>query len=169
MSSPWNADLEGKLRPAGAGTDPVPISLPATAGDLPGSETNSSVASLGGFSTGLRVDADDDDSDLDMFNVERMSSSMSASSGVYSFVEEHGRTYHRYKEGRYWMPNDEKEQQRLELQHMICLKVFREQLALTLVQNPTRVLDFGIGTGTRTWAIEFAIENPGSDVLEVYT
>ncbi|KAI1491720.1 hypothetical protein F5X96DRAFT_668416 [Biscogniauxia mediterranea] len=105
-------DLEGKPRPAGAGTDPVSIPPPDYSGGPPR-----------------------DDSAL--FDVERMSSGVFASSGVYNFVEEHGRTYHRYKEKRYWMPNDEKEQQRLELLHMICLEVFGGQLALAPVQNPT--------------------------------
>ncbi|KAI1501566.1 S-adenosyl-L-methionine-dependent methyltransferase [Biscogniauxia marginata] len=131
------------------------------------SGTNSSVASFGNFSAGApewpgtnhsyctyRLTPTMRDNDSAMFDVDRESSSMSVSSSVFNFVEEHGRTYHWYKEGRYWMPNDE---------HIICLKVFRGQLALAPVKNPARVLDFGTGTGI--WAIEFAIENPGSDVL----
>ncbi|KAI1756237.1 S-adenosyl-L-methionine-dependent methyltransferase [Xylaria castorea] len=50
-----------------------------------------------------------------------------------------------------------------DLQHSICLKVFGNRLALAPVQEPARVLDFGTGTGT--WAIEFAIQHPESDVL----
>ncbi|KAH6658333.1 S-adenosyl-L-methionine-dependent methyltransferase [Truncatella angustata] len=34
---------------------------------------------------------------------------MSATSSVYHFVEEFGRTFHRYKEGKYFLPNDEQE------------------------------------------------------------
>lgn len=37
----------------------------------------------------------------------------SVTSSIYHFVEEFGRTFHRYKEGRYFMPNDEEEQTRL--------------------------------------------------------
>ncbi len=33
-------------------------------------------------------------------------STMSLRSSIYDFVEENGRTYHRYKQGKYWMPND---------------------------------------------------------------
>ncbi|KAI0433138.1 S-adenosyl-L-methionine-dependent methyltransferase [Xylaria sp. FL1042] len=130
------------------------------------SDTQSSSLSFGDFSAGLSVDnGEDDDRDADsaLFDVNRPQSSVSVSSSVYDFVNEHGRTYHRYKEGKYWMPNDEREQERLDLQHMICLKVFNDRLALAPVQDPSRVLDFGTGTGA--WAIEFAIQHPGSDVL----
>lgn len=32
---------------------------------------------------------------------------MSVSSSIYNHVVENGRTYHRYKEGKYMLPNDE--------------------------------------------------------------
>ncbi|KAI1305046.1 S-adenosyl-L-methionine-dependent methyltransferase [Xylaria venustula] len=126
------------------------------------SETQSSSVSFGDFSAGLSVD-NDSDADSAVFDVNHAQSSISVSSSVYDFVNEHGRTYHRYKEGKYWMPNDEREQERLDLQHMICLKVFNDKLALAPVRDPSKVLDFGTGTGA--WAIEFAVQNPGSDVL----
>ncbi|KAI0813755.1 S-adenosyl-L-methionine-dependent methyltransferase [Xylaria sp. FL0064] len=137
------------------------------------SDTQSSSLSFGNFSTGLSVDdGDDGDADSAIFDVTRPQSSVSVSSSVYDFVTEHGRTYHRYKEGKYWMPNDEVSKipdndimrsNAHHLQHMICLKVFNDRLALAPVQDPPRVLDFGTGTGA--WAIEFAIQHPGSDVL----
>ncbi|KAI0516895.1 S-adenosyl-L-methionine-dependent methyltransferase [Xylaria bambusicola] len=130
------------------------------------SDTPSSLLSLGEFSTGLSVDNDefsDRDADSAVFDVNVAQSSMSATSSIYNFVHAHGRTYHRYKQGKYWMPNDEREQERLDLQHIICLKVFNDRLALAPIQNPPRVLDFGTGTGT--WAIEFALQHPESDVL----
>ncbi|RYC63364.1 hypothetical protein CHU98_g2838 [Xylaria longipes] len=121
------------------------------------SDTPSS-RSFGDFSTGLSVDNNDDGDDTDadsaVSDVNQAQSSTSVTSSVYNFVQEHGRTYHRYKEGKYWMPNDEREQERL---------VFGNRLALAPVQEPAKVLDFGTGTGT--WAIEFAIQHPGSDVL----
>ncbi|KAI1184772.1 S-adenosyl-L-methionine-dependent methyltransferase [Nemania serpens] len=128
------------------------------------SDTPSSLLSFGEFSTGLSIDSGDNtDTDSAIFDVNQAESSMSATSSVYDFVTEHGRTYHRYKEGKYWMPNDEREQERLDLQHVICLKVFNNRLALAPIHEPARVLDFGTGTGA--WAIEFANQHPGSDVL----
>ncbi|KAI0397537.1 methyltransferase domain-containing protein [Xylariaceae sp. FL0594] len=116
-----------------------------------------------------RVDTDSDgidtDSDADsaVFDVDGAMSSVSVTSSVYNFVEEHGRTFHRYKQGKYWMPNDEREQERLDLQHVIFLKAFSDRLALAPIREPSRVLDFGTGTGA--WAIEFALQHPGSSVL----
>ncbi|KAI0534218.1 S-adenosyl-L-methionine-dependent methyltransferase [Xylaria digitata] len=145
------------------------------------SDTPSSSLSFGDFSAGFSVDDDDyddydddddDDDDNDghhrdvdsaVYDVNQAQSSMSVTSSIYNFVREHGRTYHRYKAGKYWMPNDEREQERLDLQHHICLKVFNDRLSLAPIQEPARVLDFGTGTGA--WAIEFAIQHPGSDVL----
>ncbi|KAI3339155.1 S-adenosyl-L-methionine-dependent methyltransferase [Ustulina deusta] len=135
------------------------------------SDTQSSSLSFGDFTAELSVDNDNDDDDDDdhreadsaIFDVNQAESSMSVTSSIYNFVREHGRTYHRYKEGKYYMPNDEREQERLELQHVICLKVFNDRLALAPIRDPPKVLDFGTGTGS--WAIEFAVQNPGSDVL----
>ncbi|KAK8065186.1 hypothetical protein PG997_011933 [Apiospora hydei] len=80
-----------------------------------------------------------------------VSSTASVASSIFEFVEENGRTYHRYKEGN--------------LQHQICTKLFKGRLALAPIENPIRVLD--IGTGTGIWAIEFGkillFSDTGSD------
>ncbi|EAQ84712.1 hypothetical protein CHGG_08726 [Chaetomium globosum CBS 148.51] len=47
----------------------------------------------------------------------RSASSASVSSSVYEFVREHGRTFHKYKEGKYFLPNDKREQNRLAEEH----------------------------------------------------
>ncbi|KAI1424187.1 S-adenosyl-L-methionine-dependent methyltransferase [Xylaria sp. FL1777] len=153
--------------PAASSYDHLPIL--GQAPSVSQSDTQSSSLSFGDFSAGLSVDNDDDDDDDNrdadsaVFDVDQAESSMSVTSSIYNFVSEHGRTYHRYKEGKYWMPNDERERERLDLQHMICVKVFNDRLALAPVQDPAKVLDFGTGTGS--WAIDFAVQHPASDVL----
>ncbi|KAB5566167.1 methyltransferase domain-containing protein [Coniochaeta sp. 2T2.1] len=93
----------------------------------------------------------------------RESSSVSVNSSIFEFVEENGRTYHRYKEGKYFLPNDEQEQTRLDLQHHIAKRLLNGKLGLAPIDKPARVLD--VGTGTGIWAIEFAEQNPSSSVL----
>ncbi|KAH8674130.1 S-adenosyl-L-methionine-dependent methyltransferase [Xylariales sp. PMI_506] len=82
-----------------------------------------------------------------------------------SILDESGRLYHGYKEGKYLLPNDAAEQDRLDLQ-----QVFRQLmggwLALApMTSIPKYVLD--IGTGTGLWASEFAEQNPNSYVVGI--
>ncbi|KAH8660063.1 S-adenosyl-L-methionine-dependent methyltransferase [Xylariales sp. PMI_506] len=81
-----------------------------------------------------------------------------------SMIGESGRLYHGYKEGKYFLPNDAAEQDRLDLQHEIVRLMFDGWLALApLPTVPKNVLD--IGTGTGIWALEFAEQNPQSNVI----
>ena len=78
---------------------------------------------------------------------------------------ENGRRYHAYREGHYHLPNDEDEQDRLDLQHHI----FKIALDGNLFQAPLErekiqdVLDVGCGTGL--WCIDVADELPQAQVL----
>ncbi|KAG4413683.1 hypothetical protein IFR04_013187 [Cadophora malorum] len=90
-------------------------------------------------------------------------STMSVNSSIYQFVEENGRTYHRYKEGTYFLPNDEAEMERLDLQHQLWMLTLHDEMHLSPVKNPRQVLD--IGTGTGIWAIEFANRFPSVNVV----
>ncbi|KAF6810385.1 methyltransferase domain-containing protein [Colletotrichum sojae] len=119
----------------------------------------------------LSIDTDSDTDSALGIEGDRASSSASVASSMYRFVEEFGRTYHRYKEGSQspplgptkCQPAPQQEQGRLDLQHEIALRILDDKLGLAPVENPQRVLD--IGTGTGIWAIEYADRNPGSDVL----
>ncbi|KAF2204216.1 S-adenosyl-L-methionine-dependent methyltransferase [Delitschia confertaspora ATCC 74209] len=89
---------------------------------------------------------------------------MSVTSSVYDYRFENGRRYHAYAEGKYPVPNDEVEKDRLDLQH----HAFRLTLDGALYRAPISkniqdVLD--VGTGTGIWAIEFAEEHPSATVL----
>jgi trans-aconitate methyltransferase len=63
------------------------------------------------------------------------------------------------------LPNDEEEQDRLDLLHHIFLLVLSGKLydAPVPASSMKRVLD--IGTGTGIWAIDFADEHPGVEVV----
>ncbi|KAH8653841.1 S-adenosyl-L-methionine-dependent methyltransferase [Xylariales sp. PMI_506] len=74
-----------------------------------------------------------------------------------------GRSYHGYKPGKYLLPNDGAEQDRLDMQHASFRSLLKGRLSLAPVVSPKRVMD--VATGTGIWAIEFAQENPGSQVV----
>ncbi|RSL84400.1 hypothetical protein CDV31_016705 [Fusarium ambrosium] len=92
----------------------------------------------------------------------------SMDSYILRYEQKHGRTYHSYHEGSYNYPNDDQEQDRLDLVHHAFKLVLQDELFLApinLDRPDLRVLD--IGTGTGLWAIEFADENPQAIVVGV--
>ncbi|KAH7411286.1 S-adenosyl-L-methionine-dependent methyltransferase [Cadophora sp. MPI-SDFR-AT-0126] len=109
----------------------------------------------------LDVDSQPSDSDS-AIGSSLESDTSSIRSSLYEHVEENGRTYHKYKQGQYYLPNDEMEQNRLDLQHHLFNLTFDGKLALAPISNPHMVLD--IGTGTGLWAVDFAEKNPSAVV-----
>ncbi|PCD42360.1 hypothetical protein AU210_004890 [Fusarium oxysporum f. sp. radicis-cucumerinum] len=97
------------------------------------------------------------------------SSIASISSSILNYRRENGRTYHAYKDGKYALPNDEAENERLDLQHNLFLLTFDDKLGLAPPNKPDakvkHVLD--IGTGTGIWAIDYADEHPEAQVTGV--
>ncbi|EWZ29091.1 hypothetical protein FOZG_17197 [Fusarium oxysporum Fo47] len=69
-------------------------------------------------------------------------------------------------EVEYNLPNDERENERLDLQHHLFLRTFDNKLGLAPPNLPgsnvERVLD--VGTGTGIWAIDFADDHPEAEV-----
>ncbi|KAK8030227.1 S-adenosyl-L-methionine-dependent methyltransferase [Apiospora rasikravindrae] len=72
-----------------------------------------------------------------------------------SVTEDNGRTYHGYKEGKYFLPNDAAEQDRLDLHHYSSRLMLQGRLYLAPIQSPKRVLDLATGTGI--WPMEFGV------------
>jgi SAM-dependent methyltransferase len=92
------------------------------------------------------------------------SATTSLTSSIKNHTYENGRRYHSYRAGEYILPNDEREQDRLDLMHHIFKLILRGELfAAPLPKNLQHVLDFGTGTGI--WAIDFADEFPSAEVL----
>ncbi|ORY68863.1 S-adenosyl-L-methionine-dependent methyltransferase [Pseudomassariella vexata] len=81
-----------------------------------------------------------------------------------SVLGDSGRLYHGYKDGKYFLPNDGLEQDRLDLQYAAIHMILHERLAWApMLIQPRHVLD--IATGTGIWAIEFAEQNPTAQVI----
>ncbi|KAK3942608.1 S-adenosyl-L-methionine-dependent methyltransferase [Diplogelasinospora grovesii] len=109
----------------------------------------------------------DDNSGIDVFGSESGSSrysTTSVESSIYHYIEENGRTYHRFKEGKYPLPNDQQEQDRLDLQHALFVITTHGKLFLAPIGEDVRnILD--IATGTGVWAIEIAQQFPNAHVI----
>lgn len=72
----------------------------------------------------LPVDSDDPEWDNDSAMGESIASSTaSLTPSVAEYEHQHGRRYHAFRAGRYYMPNDEKEQDLMDLAHYISLVV----------------------------------------------
>ncbi|KAL6711504.1 hypothetical protein ACN47E_004438 [Coniothyrium glycines] len=105
-----------------------------------------------------------DNSDNDSAFDANSSSSTSLASSILNYEYFNGRRYHGFRQGSYVLPNDEQEQDRLDLLHHIFLLILGGKLYdAPIPPAPRRVLD--IGTGTGIWAIDFADENPGAEVI----
>ncbi|KAI0106381.1 S-adenosyl-L-methionine-dependent methyltransferase [Nemania sp. FL0031] len=118
----------------------------------------------GGSAPSLPSIDDDPNGDAISISDSVRSSTMSIDPTLYHFVEENGRTYHKYKQGRYFLPNDLAEQERLDLQHQLfCITIGGKLNICPLPEKPKRVLD--IATGTGIWAIEFASQYPDTEVV----
>ncbi|EXJ77926.1 hypothetical protein A1O3_09085 [Capronia epimyces CBS 606.96] len=85
-------------------------------------------------------------------------------SALLEHVYENGRTYHGYRSGTYWGPNDDQANNNLDLFHHIFNLTLKGQLTLAPIgDTPQRVLDLGTGTGI--WAMDFADRYPSATVV----
>lgn len=95
---------------------------------------------------------DDDDDGYESGSAATSTGSASLSSSINDYMFENNRRYHKFKEGRYLLPNDEVEQNREDMKHCMVMLLCDQKLHFAPLENPQKVLD--IGTGTGIWAIE---------------
>ncbi|KAL2868724.1 class I SAM-dependent methyltransferase [Aspergillus lucknowensis] len=88
----------------------------------------------------------------------------SLTSMITSYRYENGRRYHSFKEGAYWGPNDEEQNEQLDIAHHMFTILLDDKLVLAPIKKDIqRALD--VGTGTGIWAIDFADECPSAEVI----
>ncbi|KAF8854617.1 S-adenosyl-L-methionine-dependent methyltransferase [Acephala macrosclerotiorum] len=94
----------------------------------------------------------------------------SVESSVTRYRIENGRRYHAYKDGIYWAPNDDRQNESLDISHHKYLLILEGKLTaapieknIEVLTNSQRCLD--VGTGTGIWAIDFADEHPKTTVI----
>lgn len=102
----------------------------------------------------------DDDS---TFGEAPSNASTSIRSSVTRYEWKHGRRYHAYQSGTYPFPNDEREQDRLDMLHHATTRLLDDRLFLAPIQpDGMRILD--IGTGTGLWPIQMGDLYPGASI-----
>ena len=104
--------------------------------------------------SGAEADTEKDDNNSD---------STTVTPSITDYIWEHGRRYHRYREGSYLLPNDETEEERLRLCHVIWSILLNDKPWRADLSHPQKVLDIGCGTGD--WAIMVAEQFPSATVI----
>ncbi|KAJ4298850.1 hypothetical protein N0V90_004093 [Kalmusia sp. IMI 367209] len=138
---------------AGSGS-PTPAS--------PDSQGPLNVPSVDVEAESLEADGDDGDS---AYGDDLESYTTSLKSTVLNYRFENGRRYHGYKdEATYFWPNDDEENDRLDLYHHIQTLSLNGELHLAPIgDHPQRILD--VGTGTGIWAIDMGDKYPSAEIL----
>ncbi|KAK4186712.1 S-adenosyl-L-methionine-dependent methyltransferase [Podospora australis] len=125
------------------------------------------------------IDEDDSQSDGDSAYGSLAGSSRTGSitSSITDYLYENGRRYHAYRSGQYVLPNDDDEQERLDLQHHIWRLLLQGELYTAPINIPKpgetaaegqgefRILDLGCGTGI--WALDMADDHPRASLFGV--
>ncbi|KAH7245549.1 S-adenosyl-L-methionine-dependent methyltransferase [Fusarium tricinctum] len=112
----------------------------------------------------VQVDEDVASSADSTYTTDSVAGSTSIASSVLKYKWKHGRRYHSDRAGQYSFPNDDQEQDRLDMIHHVFTRTIDDRLFIAPVKpEGLNVLD--IGTGTGIWAIQFGDDHPSSTVV----
>ncbi|ORY70306.1 S-adenosyl-L-methionine-dependent methyltransferase [Pseudomassariella vexata] len=110
--------------------------------------------------------SDPDEFEPSVFDDQSLAASTSITSSVYGHSYQNGRRYHKYRHGRYPIPNDETEQNREDMLHAMMLEVTNGKLFFAPIGDyPQKILDLGTGTGI--WAIEMGDKYASAEVTGI--
>lgn len=162
------SDAASSAAPPAAQQEPAD-STPAAATAAAPATASASAPALGPLQAGgdvLQVDVDTNEEETDDGDSAfggGSNASTSIASSVLNYEYENGRRYHGYRSGSYVLPNDDEEQDRLDLIHHIFLLILDGKLYNAPIVEPKRALD--VGTGTGIWCLDLGDENPGCEVI----
>lgn len=105
--------------------------------------------------TAIQINDGDDANDGGYVSDSEPTISSSLVSSVGDFVFEYGRRFHKFHEGAYLFPNDEREQEREDMKHSMIVSLCGGKLHYAPLESPHKILD--VGTGTGVWAIDSMI------------
>ncbi|KAG0647365.1 Velvet complex subunit LAE1 [Hyphodiscus hymeniophilus] len=116
--------------------------------------------------TAGQVEIDVNDDHDSSFDEDIASSTTSLSSSIKNHTYENGRRYHAFRAGSYFAPNDDAENDRLDMHHHLATLLLNGKLHLAPIgEGPQRILDVGCGTGI--WTIAMGDENPSAQIYGV--
>ncbi|ETR98844.1 S-adenosyl-L-methionine-dependent methyltransferase [Trichoderma reesei RUT C-30] len=106
---------------------------------------------------------DEDDSGVDDWD-DAASSTASLSESIFDYRNIHGRTFQNSKTTEYWGPNDDRQNNGLDISHHFVTMLLGDQLFEAPIKKPpTKVLD--VGTGTGIWAIDMSDAYPSAEII----
>ncbi|KAJ3530706.1 hypothetical protein NM208_g9209 [Fusarium decemcellulare] len=92
-----------------------------------------------------------------------VSSTASLSESIFDYRNLHGRTFQNSKTTEYWGPNDDRQNNGLDIAHHFMVMLKGDRLFDAPISRPSKVLD--VGTGTGIWAIDMADAYPSAEVI----
>lgn len=92
-------------------------------------------------------------------------STASARESIYNYERDYGRTYHSFRRGKYCMPNDEGELDRMDIHYHTMRLIMKGRHWLAPIQFPRMILDVGAGTGI--WGMDVADDHEEAQVIGI--
>lgn len=153
--NPNTAQLAGGPRPEDDG--------PARSGDPAPAPAVDATVEAGPAPIAAEDDEGIDDTDSSL-GIDAASSTASLTSAILQYRTIHGRRYHSETgKAQYWGSNDEAQSEAMDILHHLVTLTLGDQLFLSPISDDVKSA-IDIGTGTGTWAIDFADRYPDCQV-----
>ncbi|KAI2627902.1 S-adenosyl-L-methionine-dependent methyltransferase [Hypomontagnella submonticulosa] len=152
---------------AAAAASPAAASPEAEAAATPAAATEAPAHILPASHWAQLPEPDVHDDDDSAYGEDNASSTASLTASILEYRTVHGRTYHSERgNAQSWGPNDAQYNESMDIFHHLSMITMDGKIMLAPIQDDVqKVLDVGCGTGI--WAIDFADQFPGAEVIGV--